>query len=150
MSENVQVENENVEVNAQARATHPLKRVVGGLLVVLWFTLLLTPCAFFYLAANGEIRIWHDDIPEPNAHPRLLVELVSEVDYRGLQLTRSYDVGISDQERCIQTDVTFYLWQSIEEDLDTSYCDCYQRVDSDASWELYETTMSTCPIVFDR
>lgn len=150
MSENLQVENENVEVSEQARTTHPLKRIVGGLLVLLWFTLLLTPCAFFYLAANGEIRIWHGDIPEPNAHPRLLVELVSEIDYRGLQLTRSYDVSASDQARCVQTDVTFYLWQSIEDDLDTSYCDCYQRADREGAWELSETSMDVCPIVTDE
>ena len=85
--------------------------------------------------------------PEPNAHPRLLLELVSEVDYRGLQLTRSYSVDSSADNTCVQTDVSFYLWQSIEEDLDSSYCDCYERENDDVtlaivlncnnSWSLF-------------
>jgi len=134
------------EVEIVYKKPHPIKRLGCGVLLVLWFTLLLTPCMLFYLAANGEIRIWHSSIPEPNAHPRLLVELVTEIDYRGLQSTRSYVVdSIADDDAiCVQTDVSFYLWESIEDDLDTSYCDCYQRDNPDASWVLSETITDVC------
>lgn len=156
MPENLSLEPEQIEQLTDqqdpvivVQKPHPIKRLGCGLLLVLWFTLLLTPCALFYLAANGEIRIWHSDIPEPSAHPRLLVELVSEVDYRGLQLTRSYSVGAPADNICIQTDVNFYLWESIEDELDTSYCDCYERSSAEDAWQLYQTVTDTCPKLSD-
>jgi|GEM_PF-626726 len=158
MPENLPLDNENTETVEDApqpeevivvQKPHPIKRFGCGVLLILWFTLLMTPCGLFYLAGNGEIRIWHSDIPEPDVHPRLLLELVSEVDYRGLQLTRSYSVDSSADNTCVQTDVSFYLWQSIEEDLDSSYCDCYERENDEASWLLNATTVGACSTVSD-
>lgn len=153
MPENLPVDNENTEDSPQVelepvtvvKKPHPIKRFGCGVLLVIWFTLLLTPCGLFYLAGNGEIRIWHNDIPEPEVHPRLLLELVTEIDYRGLQLTRSFPVSsASDNSVCVQTDVSFFLWQSIEDDLDSSYCDCYERTDLDSTWQLSDTSTSIC------
>ncbi len=153
MSENLPLDNENnTEETPQtdeivvATKPHPVKRLGCGILLVAWFTLLMTPCMLFYLASNGEIRIWHSDIPEPDAHPRVLVELITEIDYRGLQLTRSFPVNASESAVCVQTDVSFFLWHSIEENLDSSYCDCYQRDEDNSDWLLNETTIGVCTV----
>jgi hypothetical protein len=137
--------NENV-INEHVQKQNPIKRVGCSLLLVLWFTLLLSPCALFYLAANGEIRVWHADIPEAHAHPRLLIELVSEVDYRGLQFTRSFEVNSSelDDLSCVQTDVSYFLWESVEDNQDVSYCDCYIKDDTESKWQLNETYAEPC------
>ena len=39
-----------------------VRRIGCALLLAGWFVILLTPCALFYLAANGEIRLDHRDI----------------------------------------------------------------------------------------
>lgn len=150
MSENVnnvdtsEAQQDNIEI--QATKPNPIKRAGCGFLLVLWFTLLLTPCALFYLASNGEIRIWNGgDIPESYVHPRLLIELVSEVDYRGLQFTRSFEVDtLDDNLLCLQTDVSYFLWESIEDNQNTSYCDCYAKDDTESIWSLSATTADVC------
>ncbi len=150
MSENLnnvdtpEAQQDGIEI--QMTNPNPIKRAGCGLLLGLWFTLLLTPCALFYLASNGEIRIWNgDNIPESYAHPRLLVELVSEVDYRGLQFTRSFEVDTFDNSvLCLQTDVSYFLWESIEENQNTSYCDCYAKDDTESIWSLSETSADVC------
>lgn len=139
-------EQQRSEIVAQHKRS-PIKRMGCGLLLVFWFTILLSPCALFYLAANGEIRIWHGDIPEPHAHPRLLIELISEVDYRGVSVTNSsvLDQNPNDSEICVQTDVRYFLWETIDDNPDVSYCECYAREETDSLWTLTETTTDTCP-----
>ena len=135
---------------AQAEATvakkrSPVRRAGCGLILAIWFTLLMTPCALFYLAANGEIRIEHADIPEPHAHPRLLVLLINDVENRGLQIMRSFAaIEASEGEICVQTDVKYLLWQTREGNQDVSYCDCYERTTAESPWTLSETRPSVC------
>lgn len=148
MPEDVATQSVETEISPQEQLgePNPIKRLGCGLLLVIWFMLLLTPCTLFYLATNGEIRVWHSDIPEPHSHPRLLVELVSEIDYRGLRLERSSSVDndLSDNATCVQTSVSYLLWESIEDDLDTTYCDCYVREDDVSEWVLTSTVLNMC------
>ena len=155
MSENVslepeefsqeEVDGEIIEVETpQKRGL--LSRIGCGVLLIIWFTLLLTPCVFFYLASNGEIRIWHSDIPEPHTHPRFLIELITEVDYRGLRFvnTSVVDPVLDDNALCVQTNVSYFLWETAEDNQDTSYCDCYARETDDSEWIWNQTVPEVC------
>lgn len=124
----------------------PAKRLGCGLLLIVWFALLMTPCSLFYLAANGEIRLDHADIPQPHAHPRLLISLISETDARGMRMESASIVSgqVDGMQVCIETTVSFFLWHSSEGSQDVRYCDCYQRADSAASWELSDTYSRAC------
>ena len=122
------------------------RRLGCALALLCWFTLLLTPCALFYLAANGEIRFDHRDIPEPHAHPFLLVSLVSETEDRGLRIetSRIVDTRSSEGMICVDTTVRFLLWEYSGGNQDVSYCDCYRREESEANWELVGTSPGLC------
>ena len=131
---------------AAQRRRSPLKRLGCGLVLVAWFAFLMTPCAFFYLAANGEIRLEHRDIPQPHAHPRLLISLISEQDNRGLRIESAMVAAgaIDENDVCVETAVTFLLWRASEGSQAVRYCDCYQRADNAAPWALAETSGQAC------
>ena len=124
----------------------PIRRLGCGAMLVIWFTLLMMPCTLFYLAANREIRLWHREVPEPHAHPLLLLSLVSEMDDRGLRLERSFvaNGGSSTTATCIETNVRFFLWRSRSADQDVDYCDCYERDSVQSAWELQSTYTGHC------
>ena len=133
------------DIGRRKRA-NPIVRLGCGALLAFWFILLLIPCALFYLAANGEIRFWHRDIPQSHSHPLLLISLVSQADNRGLRIENSsaVDNGADETSICIQTLVRFALWETNEDSQDVSYCDCYRRVDAAAVWELDSTFSGVC------
>ncbi len=121
------------------------RRLGCWLLVAIWFAILLTPCGLFYLAANGEIRLEHGQIPDPHAHPRLLISLISESDDRGLRIERStMQAGGGEPAICVETSVTFLLWQSSGGSQNVSYCDCYLRPSEDSAWEMISTYGAAC------
>ena len=122
------------------------RRLGCAIALLIWFTFLLTPCALFYLAAQGEIRFVHRDIPQPHAHPLLLVSLVSETKDRGLRIEASRIVEARSNELmlCVETAVRFLLWEYSGGNQDVSYCDCYQREGSEADWELAGTSSGAC------
>lgn len=132
--------------SAIEKTRRTLRRLGCGLLLVIWFALLMTPCGLFFLAANGEIRLYHADIPRPHEHPRLLISLISEATFRGLRIDSStVSRGTTENnDVCIDTKVRFLLWEASGGDHNTSYCDCYYRADSDANWELNETYSGAC------
>lgn len=133
--------------NADIKRRHPIQRLGCGLLLICWFILLMTPCALFYLAANGEIRLWHrNEVPQADVYPLLLISLVSAVDHRGLRIENSSIAlgGADENALCMQTHVRFVLWQSDENSQDASYCDCYQRDDAAAAWQLDRTFGGDC------
>ena len=133
--------------NADIKRRHPIRRLGCGLLLVCWFILLMTPCALFYLAANGEIRLWHrDEVPQADVYPLLLISLVSAVDHRGLRIENSSIAmgGADENALCMQTHVRFVLWESDESSQDVSYCDCYRRADAAAAWQLDRTFGGAC------
>ena len=121
------------------------RRLGCGLLLVVWFAFLLTPCGLFYLAANGEIRLEHGEIPDAHAHPRLLLSLISESQNRGLRIEYSTIMaGEGEQSLCVETAVTFLLWESSGGNQDVRFCDCYQREDLDSAWRLDSTYGAAC------
>lgn len=128
------------------RRTGRLRRVGCGLLVPLWFMLLLLPCALFYLAVNGEIRIWHDNVPDPYSQPRLLVSLVSEMDDRGLRVETSsvFNPSLDNLSTCVESKVRFLLWQSQGGNQDVTYCECYVRDDEESAWAWQQTYGNSC------
>jgi hypothetical protein len=144
-------EAENAESQAKAekmsrRRRGPARRLGCAIALLIWFTLLLTPCALFYLAAEGEIRFDHRDIPEPHAHPFLLISLVSEMEDRGLRIetSRVADTRSSEGVICVETTVRFLLWQYSGGNQDVTYCDCYRRQESEEAWELRGTSPGLC------
>ena len=147
-----QAEQADLESQPQSVATPPwprrgtARRLGCGLALFFWFTLLLTPCALFYLAANGEIRLEHRDIPQPHAHPFLLVSLVSEAENRGLRLETSWiaDADPFEGMVCVETAVRFLLWQYSGGNQNVSFCDCYRRQDVETNWELVRTYGDAC------
>lgn len=147
----IELEASNPESEPLSENTSPprhskTRRLGCAMLLLLWFALLLTPCALFYLAAKGEIRLAHRDIPQPHAHPLLLVSLVSETEDRGLRIetSRIVHTRATDGMICVETTVRFLLWQYSGGNQDAGYCDCYQREESEAAWDLVGTTRDGC------
>ena len=123
-----------------------VRRLGCGLVLLFWFALLLMPCSLFYLAANGEIRFWHRDVPQPHAHPLLLVSLVSESEDRGLRIenSRIVESQADGGMLCVETAVRFLLWQYSGGNQNVSFCDCYRRQDTEASLEFVTTYAGVC------
>lgn len=129
-----------VKQTAQERSL--LRRIGCGVLVVLWFAVLLLPIVMFFLAVQGDITIPRfDDVPDPQEHPLLQVRLVMEADYRGFGVT-STSVTESDNELCVQTNVRFLLWQG--EGDPASFCDCYVRESDENEWVFASTAQGAC------
>ena len=128
------------------KGCRPFRRLGCSVMLVIWFTLLLAPCALFYLAANREIRLWHRQVPEPHAHPLLLLSLVSETEDRGLRIERSFVAtgSHSTTATCVETNVRFLLWQSQSGNQDVNYCDCYERDGEENAWMLESTYSGHC------
>lgn len=122
-----------------------LGRLGCYLLTVLWFVILLLPCAMFALATQGEITLHHANVPEPLSHPLMQIRLVMDVENRGLQVTTSNIRQPSDTALCVQVRVEYLLWQSSEaEDQSVRYCDCYERANTEAQWQYTETLPGQC------
>jgi len=98
-----------------------LRRLGCGLLLMLWFLLLLTPCLFIVLITQHEIVLAHSDIPEDD----LRVWLIQEADQRGFAISNSRRVSAPNDEVCTLTDVRFFLWKGKGDP--NHYCSCYVR-----------------------
>lgn len=133
---------EQETVLVEQRRPGPLRRIGCGLGVVIWFLIVLTPCFCFTLATQGQISLYHANIPDPDAHPMLEVRLVMEIDYRGLSLVSSSIVSEAAGRLCVQTGVRYLLWQGQGDPAD--FCDCYTRADAEAPWQLAETYAGAC------
>jgi hypothetical protein len=136
MTEDVQL---TVNPPAQPARRSPLRRAGCILGLVLWFLLLLTPCGLFYLATQGEIILTLNETP-----PQLVrVWLVMEAKERGIGLSRpTVIIGEAANEVCVQTDVSFWLWQGQGDRQNSTYCDCY--VQDGEVWTLARTGEGVC------
>jgi hypothetical protein len=112
--------------------------------IVVWLPLMLLPLALMVLALNGEIVFWHGaQMPENAAHPWFRATLLMDADTRGVNITRSSVVsGGEDGLTCVQTDVSFLLWQGRGEP--AQYCDCYQRLAEGEDWMFISTERGAC------
>lgn len=117
-------------------------KILFALGLAVWFLVLMTPCALFWLASGGEVYLQHANIPESAVHPLLKIGTVMNPDHRGLNITTSYVTSQSDSAMCVQTNVNYLLWQSRGESPATSYCDCYTRAED--QWQSTGTTTGVC------
>ena len=110
--------------------------------IVVWFMVMMIPFFFIVLAVNGEIRFGHSgDVPDKHEHPLLLISLVMEADYRGLSSTNSSVERPTYDDLCMETHVSYLLWEGEGEA--ATYCDCYTRDEND-DWQFTETTTQNC------
>lgn len=123
---------------------HPLGRLGCGVLLVFWFLILLLPCAMIYLATGGIITIPNGAIPEPEQHPRFEVQLIMEIENRGLKLSRSSIASESETALCINSSVNYLLWQSDSSASNSQYCQCYERTSAEADWVYTEQYDGQC------
>jgi hypothetical protein len=126
------------------RPTTRRGKIGCGVLLAIWFLLLLLPFAMFWLATGHNFTIPRTNIPEAELHPRFQVHLIMDKDNRGLQFLSTQVFRNSPNELCVQGHVNYLLWESEDDDNATVYCECYKRNDPDAEWVFIETMNSTC------
>ena len=118
-------------------------KILFALGLTVWFMVLMLPCALFWLSSGGEIHLQHASIPESGIHPFLKISTVMNPDARGFHITTSYVATQSESAMCVQTNVSYLLWQSRGDNPNTSYCDCYARTED--QWQSTGTTSGACP-----
>lgn len=116
-----------------------LRRVGCGVLLVLWFGVLLLPCALIALAVQGEIIIPQGSAPGQ----QIRIWVVMEADGRGLGISSTEARYPAEDQICVITTVRFVFWAGRG---DTAvYCECYQREYRDAPWTPIATLDGGCP-----
>lgn len=120
-----------------------LRRIGCAGLLVIWFAILLLPCILIVLATRQEIVIWQGDLP--GQHIRIW--LIMDEDTRGLGIstTAAHRVEgdtLGDDNMCLQTNVSYWLWQGKGEPV--SFCDCFTRSGQSEAWNLAETYNGAC------
>ncbi|MEP7288933.1 MAG: hypothetical protein ABI947_24535 [Chloroflexota bacterium] len=99
-----------------------LRRTGCGILLILWFTLLLTPCLAFVLAVQKEIVLTHSDIPED----AFRVWLIQDINARGIGISNSQRVtAATNGATCTIIDGRFLLWQG--KAASPHFCSCYTK-----------------------
>ena len=136
-------DNVEIEYIIVHKKRSPLQKL-GCLIGFLCFFIIgLIPITFLILANEGNITIsYGDDVPDSHEHPRFQLSLVSEIDFRGFQITQSSIQRIDETHMCLEANVRYFLWEGEGESAE--FCDCYSRSDEDAEWEHVETTLSSC------
>jgi len=117
-------------------------KILFALGLIVWFSVLMLPCALFWFASGGEIILHHANIPEPVMHPLLQIGTVMNAQESGMQITTSTITNQTGTNLCVQTNVSYVLWKSRGGDQNTSFCDCYQR--ENESWLATSTTSGGC------
>lgn len=119
-------------------------RMGCGLLTILWFALLLMPCAMFVLATSGEIRLEHANIPEPQDHPWLSISLSVDAYNSGLKISRSWVAQDEGQQVCVETVTNYLRWRSDGTASTVVFCQCYER--SDTRWIFQQQGLTSCMV----
>lgn len=121
-----------------------LGRAGCGVLVIVWFFVMLLPIAMLWLAFGNTIAIPQPNVPEPEQHPRLAIQLIMEIDNRGLKFTRSAVATADDTALCLESNINYALWQSDASAAPAIYCQCYTRPSTDADWQYERQLESAC------
>ena len=98
-----------------------LRRFGCGIALVLWFTLLLTPCLMIVLATQREIILTHSDIPQDDFR----IWLIQSIGQRGVGVANSRRVNAAGGNVCTIIDGFFILWEG--KGAPPHYCSCYQK-----------------------
>lgn len=102
--------------------------------ILAWLALMAIPFCLLLLAFQGDITIHHrGDVPSSFEHPFAQVVLIMEPREQGLRFTRSTVQRLSENEVCMQTYISFWMWEGEGQD-SVSYCKCYARVDHAEGW----------------
>jgi hypothetical protein len=126
-----QDESQNVPENTTAaprRRLHSLRRAGCLAALVVWFVILLTPCAFFLLATQEQITITLGAAPEQT----LRIWLINEVKERGVGISWASVTAENETGLCVQTNTRFILWMGKADN--ATFCACYTRQSPAASW----------------
>ncbi len=115
-----------------------------GVLLLFWFCILLLPCAMIWLAFGNTLTIPRGNVPESELHPRLEVQLIMEIDNRGLKFTTTNVNQIDELNICIENNIDYLLWESDSSATPATYCQCYQREDNTAQWDFVQQIESAC------
>ena len=115
-----------------------LRRVGCGILVAVWFLLLLTPCLFVFLVTNQEIVLTHSDVPNDNFR----IWLIQEANQRGVAVSNARRVTAANNAVCTLTDVRFIMWQGKGDP--NHYCSCY--VQQDSAWTSIAEGTEACKL----
>lgn len=124
--------------------TSPIGKAIFAMLLLLWFALLMLPCGMLWLAVGNTITISRNNIPEPELHPRLEIQLIMDTDNRGLKFSSTGVSQADDLNLCVQNNINYFLWQNDESAEPASYCQCYQREDIESEWEFIEQLETAC------
>lgn len=128
------------EVQPEAPQRKPpglLRRFGCLILLVCWFSFVLSPCILITLAQQGEITLSQGELPGQN----IRVWLIMEIDERGVGISSTSQHEINGAQ-CLQTDVNFVLWEGEAESV--SYCECYSRDDTASTWNLTSSQQGVC------
>lgn len=137
MAEEEQREDEIIQELSPPRTGGLFRRVGCIMALVIWFVLLLLPCFFIVLATQNEIIISQGSLP--NQEIRIL--LLMDADKRGIFVsTTSVHSSEVNLGVCLQTDVSYLLWQGSAEA--SVYCECYEHAEED--YTLVEFYTGSC------
>lgn len=102
-----------------------LRRIGCGVMLVVWFALMLSPCLIVTVLVQGEFVISLSDKPNHN----LRMFNVDTDDRRGFGFSRGEIERESDNEFCVITQVRYIMWRG--ENSPVNYCQCYARSGDD-------------------
>jgi len=97
------------------------RRLGCGILLVIWFTLMLTPCLVITLVMQREIVISYSDLPED----AFRIWLLMEAKERGIAIFNSRRVNAANDAVCVVVDGRFFMWQGSA--TPPHYCSCYTK-----------------------
>lgn len=101
-----------------------LRQVGCGLLIIVWFGIVLLPCLMITLAIRGEITVPYSDIPEDE----FKLWSIQSADARGIGIANSRRVPGKNGETCTIIQRNFIMWQG--EASAARWCSCYTKKDS--------------------
>ncbi len=116
---------------------YPLRRPGCLIALVVWFVVLLSPCILLFLAIRGEISISTGSAPDQ----RVRIWLIQEPRQSGIGLSNT-QVRQNADGLCVQTNVSFVLWQGEAEP--TAYCECYTQAET--GWQIVSAEEGACQI----
>lgn len=105
--------------------------------LVIWFIVMLFPCFVMALVFQKEISITTGELPDQ----RMRLWLVMEPRQEGLGFS-NVSVTTDGARACMQTHVTFWLWEGEAEP--SEYCECYLRDAENERWLLESLTEAAC------
>lgn len=136
-------DDEGLDTGEVQRRRGCLGRLGCGAMFFVWLFFVMLPTFLLIMAMQGELGLWHGgDVPEPEAHPIILVRLLMDIDTQGFSVTTSSIASQTETAACMQTHVQFLLWEGEGEAV--SYCDCYQRASANTAWLYNASTLGLC------